>query len=82
MIDENLKRRAVNRAGELDADIAFENKTEAWDHIEILFRNFDEGHTYDSDGEALMDVSITVARVQNALDWINECGLEGESRDA
>jgi hypothetical protein len=81
MIDENLKRCATNRAAELDADITFDNNTEAWDHIEIMFHNFDEGHLYTSESAALMDISITVARIQNALDWLNESGIEGEDRD-
>lgn len=82
MMVKDLKRKAAKRAAELDADCAPpKSSDEAWDQVEILLDNFSKGNDYENAEQAVMDISIVVARVQNALAWINESGDPEHRRD-
>lgn len=82
MMVKDLKRTAARRAAALDADCdPITSSDQAWDRIEILLDNFAKGNDYENAEEAVTDISITVARVQNALAWINESGDPAHRRD-
>ncbi len=82
MMVKDLKRKAAKRAAELDTDCEpLTSNDQAWDRIEILLDNFSKGNDYPNAEEAVKDISITVARVQNALAWINESGDPDHRRD-
>ena len=75
MIEENMKQRAAWTAHELEADCApLESNDDAWNHIEFLARALYEDVSDNSHIGDVMDSSVTVARIQSTLDWLNENG--------
>lgn len=76
MLVDNLHNEAAKQAAELDAEITFENQDQAWDHIEHRLRIASDGGEYMNTSEALKDFAVTIARLKNYLDYINENGSD------
>ncbi len=76
MLVDKLHNEAAKRAAELDADLNIDSQDKAWDYIEHKLRVAAEGGEYVNTSEALRDYAITIARIKNYLDYINEHGSD------